>query len=104
MVAERYGQLLDVIPDTRKAFVPCLIKLLQDEEAEVRTAAAFQVASTCESNPDLAVVASVLDCVKQLVEDLNQHVRAALAERSAVETGKSSWMKATRSETNKPRS
>ena len=79
MVAERYGQLLDVIPDTRKAFVPCLIKLLQDEEAEVRTAAAFQVASTCESNPDLAVVASVLDCVKQLVEDPNQHVRAALA-------------------------
>ena len=79
MVAERYGQLLDVIPDTRKAFVPCLIKLLQDEEAEVRTAAAFQVASTCESNPDLAVVASLLDCVKQLVEDSNQHVRAALA-------------------------
>jgi serine/threonine-protein phosphatase 2A regulatory subunit A len=81
MVAERYGQLLDAIPDagTRKTFVPCLIKLLQDEEAEVRTAAAFQVASTCKSNPDLAVVASVLDCVKQLVEDPNQHVRAALA-------------------------
>ena len=74
MVAERYGQLLDVIPDvhTRKTFVPCLIKLLQDEEAEVRTAAAFQVASTCKSNPDLAVVASVLDCVKQLVEYPNQ--------------------------------
>jgi serine/threonine-protein phosphatase 2A regulatory subunit A len=81
MVAERYGQLLDAIPDagTRKTFVPCLIKLMQDEEAEVRTAAAFQVASTCKSNPDLAVVASVLDCVKQLVEDPNQHVRAALA-------------------------
>jgi serine/threonine-protein phosphatase 2A regulatory subunit A len=81
MVAERYGQLLDVIPnvDTRKTFVPCLIKLMQDEEAEVRTAAAFQVASTCKSNPDVAVVASVLDCVKQLVEDPNQHVRAALA-------------------------
>jgi hypothetical protein len=81
MVAERYGQLLDAIPNagTRKTFVPCLIKLLQDEEAEVRTAAAFQVASTCKSNPDLAVVASVLDCVRQLVEDPNQHVRAALA-------------------------
>ncbi len=81
MVAERYGQLLDVIPDVdiRKTFVPCLIKLMQDEEAEVRTAAAFQVASTCKSNPDLAVVASVLDCVKLLVEDPNQHVRAALA-------------------------
>jgi serine/threonine-protein phosphatase 2A regulatory subunit A len=81
MVAERYGQLLDAIPDagTRKTFVPCLIKLMQDEEAEVRTAAAFQVASTCKSNPDADVVASVLSCVKQLVEDPNQHVRAALA-------------------------
>jgi serine/threonine-protein phosphatase 2A regulatory subunit A len=81
MVAERYGQLLDAIPDagTRKSFVPCLIKLMQDEEAEVRTAAAFQVASTCSSNPDAAVVTLVLGCVKQLVEDSNQHVRAALA-------------------------
>eukprot|EP00727_Mastigamoeba_balamuthi_P007605 m51a1_g3465 putative protein phosphatase 2a scaffold subunit (590) ;mRNA; f:735591-737992 len=53
--------------------------LLQDTEAEVRTAAATHVSDVCELLPKAVVSARIVPRVRALVADQSQHVRAALA-------------------------
>ncbi|CAI0552474.1 unnamed protein product [Linum tenue] len=59
--------------------VPAYVRLLRDNEAEVRIAAAGKVTKFCRIlNPELAVQ-HILPCVKELSSDSSQHVRSALA-------------------------
>ena len=65
--------------------IPAFVKLLKDQEAEVRTAAAHGVPDFCSNLPDDVredtTLHMVLPCVRELVVDQNQHVRAALASK-----------------------
>ena len=90
----------DQLPDTMDALVPAYEKLLQDPEAEVRTAATFNLAhvAQCHSaaqvlavnnndNPNggggsdrrVSVAERLVKRVTNLTEDDSEHVRAALA-------------------------
>ncbi|KAI5437648.1 hypothetical protein KIW84_023677 [Lathyrus oleraceus] len=64
---------------TRAELVPAYVRLLRDNEAEVRIAAAGKVTKFCRIlSPDLAIQ-HTLPCVKELSSDSSQHVRSALA-------------------------
>ncbi|GJN40262.1 hypothetical protein PR202_gb29451 [Eleusine coracana subsp. coracana] len=59
--------------------VPAYVRLLRDNEAEVRIAAAGKVTKFCRIlSPQLAIQ-HILPCVKDLSSDSSQHVRSALA-------------------------
>ncbi|CAN8076215.1 unnamed protein product [Agarophyton chilense] len=92
MVATRLNDLCDALgPEaTRNDLLHAYIAMLQDNEPEVRTAAAFKVTDIakrlvalppkagCSSGSD-HVVYDIFPNVEQLVNDSSQHVRAALA-------------------------
>ncbi|KAH0878549.1 hypothetical protein HID58_065943 [Brassica napus] len=81
MVANQLYELCEEVgPDsTRTDLVPAYVRLLRDNEAEVRIAAAGKVTKFCQLlNPDL-VIQHILRCVKELSTDSSQHVRSALA-------------------------
>ncbi|GJN12703.1 hypothetical protein PR202_ga31008 [Eleusine coracana subsp. coracana] len=64
---------------TRADLVPAYVRLLRDNEAEVRIAAAGKVTKFCRIlSPQLAIQ-HILPCVKDLSSDSSQHVRSALA-------------------------
>mmetsp|Transcript_14633 Transcript_14633/g.22608 ORF Transcript_14633/g.22608 Transcript_14633/m.22608 type:complete len:745 (+) Transcript_14633:114-2348(+) len=77
-----------------QALIPAYEKLLQDPEAEVRTAAVFNVAAVAqckvyvpsleESDQVCSIAERLIKCVTALTDDDSEHVRAALA---AVATG-----------------
>ncbi|CAF4428907.1 unnamed protein product, partial [Adineta steineri] len=57
--------------------------LLKDPEAEVRAAAASKLKDFCNNLPtdtrEQVIMAQILPCVKDMVGDMNQHVKSALA-------------------------
>jgi serine/threonine-protein phosphatase 2A regulatory subunit A len=63
----------------RTELVPAYIRLLRDNEAEVRIAAAGKVTKFCDIVAPQVASQHILPCVKELSTDSSQHVRAALA-------------------------
>ena len=57
--------------------------LLKDPEAEVRAAAASKLKDFCHNLPaatrEQIIMSQILPCVKEMVGDMNQHVKSALA-------------------------
>ncbi|KHM99135.1 Serine/threonine-protein phosphatase 2A 65 kDa regulatory subunit A beta isoform, partial [Glycine soja] len=81
MVANQLYELCEAVgPDpTRSELVPAYVRLLRDNEAEVRIAAAGKVTKFSRIlNPDLAIQ-HILPCVKELSTDSSHHVCSALA-------------------------
>ncbi|XP_059658358.1 protein phosphatase PP2A regulatory subunit A-like [Cornus florida] len=64
---------------TRTDLVPAYVRLLRDNEAEVRIASAAIVTNFCWIlNPELAIQ-HIIPCMKELSSDSSQQVRSALA-------------------------
>ena len=59
--------------------LPAFLAMMHDAEAEVRTAAAFQVTALATLLPPGLAEARVLPAVARVCADKSQHVRAALA-------------------------
>jgi serine/threonine-protein phosphatase 2A regulatory subunit A len=63
--------------------MPVLSRLLQDQEAEVRTRAIFQVehvgVALSQADKEVIIITNVVPHLKGISEDANQHVRAALS-------------------------
>ncbi|CAG8503799.1 11723_t:CDS:10 [Diversispora eburnea] len=74
MIAENFVKIAKAVGDevTREDLVLAFVNLLKDNEAEVRTAASGQV-------PGKTILSHILPCVKDLVTDTSQYVRASLA-------------------------
>ncbi|KAF1738573.1 Protein phosphatase PP2A regulatory subunit A [Beauveria bassiana] len=58
--------------------VPAFVKLLKDNEAEVRTAIAGQIPGFCALVDREVLLKDIMPSVEDLVSDTSQHVRAAL--------------------------
>ena len=58
--------------------VPAFVKLLKDNEAEVRTAIAGQIPGFCELVERSVLLNDIMGSIEDLVSDTSQHVRAAL--------------------------
>lgn len=58
--------------------VPAFVKLLKDNEAEVRTAIAGQIPGFCSLVDRETLLKEIMGSVEDLVSDPSQHVRAAL--------------------------
>ncbi|CAF4454332.1 unnamed protein product, partial [Adineta steineri] len=84
--------IADKLVDLQKAVGPEITKndlvnaycsLLKDPEAEVRAAAASKLKDFCNNLPtdtrEQVIMAQILPCVKDMVGDMNQHVKSALA-------------------------
>jgi serine/threonine-protein phosphatase 2A regulatory subunit A len=63
----------------RLELVPAFVRLLRDNEAEVRVAAAGKLSAFCKILAGEAVISALLPCVKELSTDSSQFVRTALA-------------------------
>lgn len=59
--------------------MPAFVRLLRDNEAEVRVAAAGKLSAFCKILAGEAVISALLPCVKELSTDSSQFVRTALA-------------------------
>lgn len=66
--------------------MPAFVRLLRDNEAEVRVAAAGKLSAFCKILAGEAVIAALLPCVKELSTDGSQFVRTALAGRHVLYT------------------
>ncbi len=64
---------------SRSELVPAFVRLLRDNEAEVRVAAAGKLSAFCKILAGEAVISALLPCVKELSTDGSQFVRTALA-------------------------
>jgi serine/threonine-protein phosphatase 2A regulatory subunit A len=65
---------------TNTELINLFVRLLKDSEAEVRGAAAKQVAlMSAAGQPSNVVYEQILPCVEELVHDASQHVRTLLA-------------------------
>ena len=58
--------------------VPAFVKLLKDNEAEVRTAIAGQIPGFCALVDRSVLLGDIMGSIEDLVSDSSQHVRAAL--------------------------
>lgn len=58
--------------------VPAFVKLLKDNEAEVRTAIAGQIPGFCSLVDRTTLLNDIMGSIEDLVNDGSQHVRAAL--------------------------
>ncbi|PNY27236.1 Protein phosphatase PP2A regulatory subunit A, partial [Tolypocladium capitatum] len=58
--------------------VPAFVKLLKDNEAEVRTAIAGQIPGFCALVDRTTLLNDIMGSIEDLVSDTSQHVRAAL--------------------------
>lgn len=58
--------------------VPSFVKLLKDNEAEVRTAIAGQIPGFCALVDRTVLLNEIMGSIEDLVSDSSQHVRAAL--------------------------
>lgn len=56
----------------RSELVPAFVRLLRDNEAEVRVAAASKLSAFCKILAGEAVIAALLPCVKELSTDGSQ--------------------------------
>jgi uncharacterized protein (DUF2336 family) len=63
----------------RAELAPAFVRLLRDNEPEVRIAAAGKVASFCRMMDAAQIIQQIIPCVKELSNDSSQLVRAALA-------------------------
>ncbi|XP_055338980.1 serine/threonine-protein phosphatase 2A 65 kDa regulatory subunit A alpha isoform-like [Paramacrobiotus metropolitanus] len=85
MVADKLVELQNALgPELSKTeLVPAYQNLLRDGEAEVRTAAAGKLKEFCNNLPsegrEQIILSNIIPCVKELVNDSSQHVKAALA-------------------------
>ncbi|KAL0483370.1 serine/threonine-protein phosphatase 2A regulatory subunit [Acrasis kona] len=81
MVAEHFRALCESMgPEVvRNELVGIYVKLTQDTEAEVRTAAGVKIAEVCSLIPKELLIKDVLAPIETLVYDKSEHVRAALA-------------------------
>ena len=85
VVADKFVELqTGVGPDiTKNELVGAFSALLRDNEAEVRAASASKIKDFCHQLPidsrEAIIMSHVLPCVKDLVNDSNQHVKSALA-------------------------
>ena len=85
MVADKFTDLQKAVgPEiTKTDLVPAFQSLLKDCEAEVRAAASHKVRDFCQaldpSVQETVIMNNILPCVKELVVDVNQHVKSALA-------------------------
>eukprot|EP01087_Luapelamoeba_hula_P024695 TRINITY_DN949_c0_g1_i1.p1 TRINITY_DN949_c0_g1~~TRINITY_DN949_c0_g1_i1.p1 ORF type:complete len:586 (+),score=99.05 TRINITY_DN949_c0_g1_i1:135-1892(+) len=81
MMAEHFVELCDAMGNdiTNSELSKFFVGLLKDNEAEVRTSAAFKVTGVCTKIPVEASIKNILPCIKDLVSDSSQHARAALA-------------------------
>lgn len=58
--------------------MPAFVKLLKDNEAEVRTAIAGQIPGFCSLVEQPTLLNEIMGSIEDLVSDPSQHVRAAL--------------------------
>lgn len=58
--------------------MPSFVKLLKDNEAEVRTAIAGQIPGFCALVERTVLLNDIMGSIEDLVSDSSQHVRAAL--------------------------
>lgn len=58
--------------------MPAFVKLLKDNEAEVRTAIAGQIPGFCGLVDQTTLLNEIMGSIEDLVSDTSQHVRAAL--------------------------
>ena len=58
--------------------MPAFVKLLKDNEAEVRTAIAGQIPGFCALVDRTTLLNDIMGSIEDLVSDTSQHVRAAL--------------------------
>lgn len=58
--------------------MPSFVKLLKDNEAEVRTAIAGQIPGFCALVERTTLLNDIMGSIEDLVSDSSQHVRAAL--------------------------
>lgn len=84
MVADRFEALAVAVSAgdevvLKEGFVPAMVKLLKDSEAEVRTVIAKQVPGFCQLVDAETVIQEIMPGIEELVDDQSQHVRAALA-------------------------
>ncbi len=85
VVADKFVELQEAVgPEiTKTELVLAFGSLLKDTEAEVRAAAASKIKDFCRYLPadcrELVIMTNILSHVKDLVNDPNQHVKAALA-------------------------
>lgn len=59
--------------------IGAFLSVLRDNEAEVKTAACSQLAGFAVLVPADILLAEIVPCVRELVSDSSQHVRASLA-------------------------
>ncbi|KAK7747116.1 protein phosphatase 2A structural subunit [Diatrype stigma] len=85
MIADRFEKVRN--DDIAKAvdeevvsrdLVPAFVKLLKDNEAEVRTAIAGQIPGFCALVDRTTLLNDIMPSIEDLVSDTSQHVRAAL--------------------------
>ena len=87
MAADKFVELQKVVGTeiTKNDLVPLFQTLLKDQEAEVRAKAAERVRDFCSNLPaeqdvqEQIIMNNILPCIKELVNDGNQHVKSALA-------------------------
>ena len=85
VVADKFVELQSAVgPDiTKNELISAFSSLLRDNEAEVRAAAASKIKDFCHNLPidsrESIIMNHILPCVKELVNDSNQHVKSALA-------------------------
>jgi serine/threonine-protein phosphatase 2A regulatory subunit A len=85
VVAEKYSELETVLGNelSRTEMAPMLVRLLQDQEKEVRTQAALRVPHICKGldlvDRQTIITTNVMRHVTELCADQSQHVRVAMA-------------------------
>lgn len=85
VVADKFVQLQEAVGTdiTKNDLVSAFGSLLKDNEAEVRAAAASKIKDFCHNLPadvrESVIMSNILPHVKELANDPNQHVKAALA-------------------------
>src|SRR5690242_15360408 len=74
------AQLANAVDDevVSRDLVPAFVKLLKDNEAEVRTAIAGQIPGFCRLLDRNTLLNEIMGSIEDLVSDTSQHVRAAL--------------------------
>ncbi|CAF5176221.1 unnamed protein product, partial [Rotaria magnacalcarata] len=83
VVADKLVELQKAVGSeiTKNDLVPAYCSLLKDPEAEVRAAAASKLKDFCNSLPvdtrEQIIMSQILPCVKDMVGDMNQHVKSA---------------------------
>ncbi|KAI1654278.1 armadillo-type protein [Daldinia decipiens] len=83
MIADRFEKATQIAKAVdeevvTRDLVPSFVKLLKDNEAEVRTAIAGQIPGFCTLVDRTTLLNDIMSSIEDLVSDTSQHVRAAL--------------------------